>query len=144
MPPPLTSTWNKEDAIRYLNLHARPTSLGRCAEYTRRAIEAGGVTLQRTISAKDYGASLQQAGFVPLGQTTSGYEAGDVVVIQPIPGHPDGHMAMYNGSGWVSDFRQLHGLYPGPGYRNQHPSFSVYRFRDLWTGANQSATDNAQ
>lgn len=55
------------------------------------------------------------------------YVAGDVVVIDGIPSSPDGHMAMYNGTEWVSDFVQRD-LYPGPRYRTSQPSYKVYRY----------------
>ena len=120
--------WNKEAAISHLNAHAHAGSTGRCAAYTRQAIEAGGggVILHRKHSAKDFGSSLTSAGFIeqPAGQTPA---AGDVVIIQPIPGHPHGHMAMFNGTLWVSDFKQLHGFYPGHSYRVQKPDYKIYR-----------------
>jgi hypothetical protein len=53
--------------------------------------------------------------------------AGDVVIIQPITGHPDGHMAMYDGFIWISDFKQQHGLYPSEGYRTVAPPYKIYR-----------------
>lgn len=44
--------------------------------------------------------------------TIPGQQAGDVVVVQDIPGHRYGHMAMFNGTQWVSDFRQPIVTYP--------------------------------
>lgn len=55
------------------------------------------------------------------------YAAGGIVVIDGFPGTPDGHMAMYNGSQWVSDFKQRD-LYPGPRYRTARPGYKVYRY----------------
>jgi hypothetical protein len=114
--------------VAYLNQHALPKSYGRCAEFTRRAIEAGGLKLARHLYAKDYGASLTAVEFRSVGQLAAGFKAGDVVVIQPIPKHPEGHMAMFNGTIWISDFKQLHGLYPGPTYRALKPLYAVYRY----------------
>jgi hypothetical protein len=54
-------------------------------------------------------------------------KAGDVAVIQPIPGHPHGHMAMFNGKKWVSDFKQRYGYYPSGAYRKLQPSVVIYR-----------------
>ena len=44
-------------------------------------------------------------------------------------GNPNGHMAMWNGTQWVSDFRQGHGTnpYPSAGYRSARPSLTYYR-----------------
>jgi hypothetical protein len=117
-------SWNVEAAVSYLDTRASSHSQGRCAEYTRNAIEHGGLILQRHTSAKDYGSSLQHDGFVAL--MGDDYRRGDVVVIQPIAGHPHGHMAMYDGEQWVSDFKQRT-LYPGESYRAHKPSYVVYR-----------------
>jgi hypothetical protein len=117
--------WNRDAAVAYLQSHAEATSHKNCARYVREAIQAGGISLIHTHSAKDYGASLICAGFYPLLSDVA-YK-GDVIVIQPIPGHHDGHMAMFDGNIWVSDFKQYHGFYPGPGYRSAKPPHKIYR-----------------
>jgi len=55
--------WDKIGAVRHLQRRAEATSHGRCARYVREAIERGGITLQRTESAHNYGPSLREAGF---------------------------------------------------------------------------------
>lgn len=109
--------WHRNTAISHLDENARAYSLGRCAEFVRKAVEAGGVILIRCVSAKDYGPGLDHVGFRSVG----GW--------QPIPGHPHGHMAMHNGKIWISDFRQYHGLYPGPAYRRIKPIYVLYDIR---------------
>jgi hypothetical protein len=118
--------WDKEGAIAHLNARAHEKSQGRCAQYVRQAVEAGGVRLARHASAKDYGSSLLTAGFRAVAASNHPM-AGDVAVIQPIEGHPHGHMAMYNGQAWVSDFRQRNGYYPGQSYRAAKPPVTFYR-----------------
>jgi hypothetical protein len=119
--------WQTDKALAHLTQHAQGHSLGQCAQYTRQAIEAGGLNLVRHASAKDYGSSLVQAGFHQYTQgQVSTYKAGDVAVIQGFKGHPHGHMAMYDGKHWVSDFQQPT-LYPGESYRKAHPPFKIYR-----------------
>lgn len=117
-------SWNIDAAVTYLDHHAAGHSLGRCAQYTREAIEHGGIVLERHGSAKDYGRSLEWVGFKEV--AGHDYLKGDVVVIQGIPGHPHGHMAMFDGEHWVSDFKQRT-LYPGESYRAYKPSYVVYR-----------------
>jgi hypothetical protein len=117
--------YNGYAAGNYAQLHARSISIGRCAEFVRLAIEnGGGVSIERTPSAKDMGRALQRAGFREAHGTPL---AGDVIVIQAAPGHPHGHAAIYDGQTWISDFRQRHGFYPGPAYREARPSYKLYR-----------------
>jgi len=54
-------------------------------------------------------------------------QPGDVVVIQAITGHPHGHMAMFDGQIWISDFRQMHGFYPAQVYRTIKPAYQICR-----------------
>ena len=123
--------WDVIKAVAYLDEHAQPHSLNQCAKFVRKAVEAGGVELTSTVSAKDYGPCLERALFRALSALPGGFEAGDVAVIQPIEGHPHGHMAMYNGALWVSDFTQMHGYYPGPAYRSLKPAVVLYRYAML-------------
>ncbi|WP_323870132.1 N-acetylmuramidase family protein [Xenorhabdus szentirmaii] len=140
--------WNKDIAINTLNKRAKPKSQSDCAKFTRIAIESGGVKIEippprpgnGAASAKDYGPSLEDVGFVAVYRYSGnpaeladvfsipGQQAGDVVVIQSKEGSPHGHMAMFNGTHWVSDFKQSNGPYPGPGYRKLKPSFVMYRY----------------
>ena len=117
-------SWDKKKAVEYILANAQAFSTGRCAEYTRKAIEAGGIELSRTADAKNYGPKLTAMDFTVVSDTIP--EAGDVVVIDGFEGNSHGHMAMYDGSAWVSDFVQRD-LYPGPGYRTHKPQYKVYR-----------------
>lgn len=118
--------WNKFAAAAYARHNARASSHGICATYVRLAIRAGGIELPITHFAKDYGPVLISAGFRPLkpGETP---QTGDIVVIQPRPGgNPAGHIALFDGSTWYSDFRQRD-MWGGPGYRQAKPSHVIYR-----------------
>ena len=64
---------------------------------------------------------------------------GDVVVIQAAPHHVHGHMAMFNGTHWVSDFVQERGFYPAQIYRDQNIPYTLYRYGDNTT-SEQNAT----
>ncbi len=99
-----------------------------CARAVRLAIEAGGISLKAPpIAAKDYGPTLQMAGFVKVGPDGYKPEAGDVAVIQPYAGgNPAGHVTLYEGRTWHSDFVQKD-MWSGPGYRSQKPPYVVYR-----------------
>jgi hypothetical protein len=126
------SRFDPEAAVRYLNAHAGATSGQYCARYTRNAVNAGfGVAVMLGVThAKDHGFPLQRAGFKEVpGIVGLSLNPGDVVVIQGCPGHPSGHMAMWTGTKWVSDFRHNH-IYPSAAYRKHQPSYRVYRHPD--------------
>jgi hypothetical protein len=114
-----------------------------CAGYVHDALNKGGKLNVSTPKlrpgktyayARDYGPELEKAGFEKI-QTTSDQQdsppadyhpqAGDVVVIQPAI-KPEGHIQMYDGKGWISDFYQNH-FWPGPSYKEKKPSTAIYR-----------------
>ena len=113
-----------------------------CAHYVKIALIQGGASSSHSgiNSAKDYGPWLEENNFkVVDGATTvhagnvfsiSGQQAGDVVVIQAAPGHEHGHMAMFNGTKWVSDFVQDKGFYPAQAYRTNNIAYKLYRYSD--------------
>jgi hypothetical protein len=109
-----------------------------CAQYVRDALNDGGGLNVGTPAnglgnASDYGTPLENAGFQPAASGNvyppADYtpQSGDVAVIQPTKENLSGHMEMYNGSEWVSDFRQ-NGFWPGPHYRQETPNFTIYRY----------------
>ena len=122
--------YSVDRAVAHLVNCAGDKSTGLCATRVREAIEAGGITLERTEYAKDYGSSLENAGFEEL-TVDANYvpQMGDVAVIQPVSGRVEGHIQMYTGERWVSDFVQrADSIYPGPAYRREQPSYAIYRF----------------
>lgn len=120
-------------AVKHANDHAKDKSIRRCAQKVREALEAGGVFIKNYPGlAKEYGPYLEQAGFhklSPRPQPDYDAQKGDVVVIQNYEDGEAGHIAIFNGSHWVSDFLQLRNdsLWAGPGYREHKPSYEVYR-----------------
>ena len=101
-------------AIQALNRNAGASSKHQCARYVRMALEAGGMdTSKRPSAAKNYHLNgyLKSIGFQqyqPQYGGASGYQTinaqpGDIEVQVY---EPYGHICMYNGSIWVSDFRQ--------------------------------------
>ena len=131
------SSLDVDKAVAHANREAERDSLGKCALYVRRALQYGGglKNLETPISGfvKEYGPYLERVGFhklSPRPQPDYDAQKGDVVVIQNHPdGHEAGHIAIFNGSHWVSDFvqPQKENLWPGPGYRREKPDYEVYR-----------------
>ena len=106
--------WNINDSINYLNANAQPKSIGKCAAYVRKAIEAGGLsTVGRPVSANLYKDFLPKIGFIEIAEvsgrtnqsnwTTKNAKPGDIAVMD---NGKYGHICMYNGKNWVSDFIQ--------------------------------------
>ena len=113
-------------AIHHLRENAERASRGRCAAYVREALEAGEVVIApHPVSAKDYGPYLRRHGFLSV-PPDEPPRAGDVCVIQGCEGHPHGHMAMFDGRAWISDFVQRD-IWAGPKYRALRPPMEVFR-----------------
>ncbi|MBS0425483.1 MAG: CHAP domain-containing protein [Proteobacteria bacterium] len=117
-----------DKAVKHLDDNAYETSQGQCAKYVRQAIEAGGVTIpNRPLYAKDYGPKLMELGFKKIGSAGYSPQKGDIVVLQPPKGQSAGHIQIYNGKIWESDFKQSGDIYPGPTYRKEKVAYEIYR-----------------
>ena len=106
------ATWAVEKAIATLNANASAKSNHYCARHVRIAIEAGGIsTAGRPGSACKYVYFLPKIGFNLLTQiygranqaawSKSNAQKGDIAVMDH---DVHGHICMWNGSRWVSDF----------------------------------------
>ena len=114
----------------------------KCARYVKKALIAGGVSVKNSgiESAKNYGPWLIENNFKVVDNVTtvrsdgvftiSDQQTGDVVVIQAAPHHLHGHIAMFNGTHWVSDFVQERGFYPAQVYRDQNIAYKLYRYAE--------------
>ncbi|MFI3322972.1 MAG: hypothetical protein R3Y50_10715, partial [Rikenellaceae bacterium] len=122
--------YNIQNAIKYLKNNAEPYYIadkcGNCAKAVRLAIEAGGLsTLGHPESAKDYDSFLPTIGFRKVDSNLYIPQMGDIVVHQAQDKHKHGHIAMYDGLKWVSDFIQ-NDMYGGSAYRG-NPNFTIWR-----------------
>lgn len=105
---------------------AKPKSTGYCAKFVADALQAGGYKLARQNSAFMYAnGSLAAAGFIKVPDAGQ-YQIGDVMVW---PAHGQslsgggvhGHIQIFNGRNWVSDFIQ-NSLRPGAQYSRVRPT----------------------
>ena len=123
--------FNIDNAVSTLNENALSSSSGYCAKYVRYALEAGGINMNgHPSSAKDYDSFLSKKGFNEV--TSNNYKPikGDIAVMESFTGvksHPYGHIQMYNGTQWISDFRQ-NSFWPGSDYRNFTPDLTIFRW----------------
>lgn len=110
-------------AAQIASRSAHSSSRGRCAAYVRKALQAAGYSFTPQSSAYQYAnGTLKSAGFVKI--NTSNYEpkVGDVAVFNRTSKNPHGHIQIYDGNSWVSDFRQ-----PKFSPYSQHNGYTVWR-----------------
>ena len=129
---------NKNTGIKYndkgenVGIKDETQSIGRCAMYVRKVLNAGGFdTTGNPLYAANYGNLLKNRGWSVVSKDNYKPEIGDIIVINSFVGrhkrHPSGHIQMYNGTQWVSDFKQRT-LMPGENYRISNPGYVIYRF----------------
>ena len=106
--------WNINKALQKAESVKTRTSSGKCAMYVRQFLEAGGLDLTgHPVSAKDYSSFLPKLGFVNIANIASRAEQTKFTDNDAIPGDvavmehgQHGHICMYTGKYWVSDFIQ--------------------------------------
>jgi hypothetical protein len=110
---------NTSAAVAWLQANVTTTqSSGICLTDIQRALNAGGLSLQCGAPPGHSGyagycnSSLQALNFTALGGSDSNPQPGDILVIQHSTGTQIGHITMYTGSAWVSDFVQSNGESP--------------------------------
>ena len=122
--------YSVQKAVDYLVKHAYPSynsECGHCARAVRLALEAGGMsTVGHPESACDYKDFLPKLGFYAVDEDSYVPHKGDIVVIDKISGHPYGHIAMYSGSQWISDFVQKD-MWGGSAFRNSKAAHVIFR-----------------
>ena len=116
--------WNPEKAAVYATENAEVKSVGLCALYVRRAMIAGGIPLYQGGNAWSYKYILPVIGFENVNEN-EGLMVGDIVVFQPIGGRKFGHIAIWNGKQWVSDFKQR-SIIVHSDYRSQDCEYAVF------------------
>lgn len=100
-----------------------------CAKYVADALEAAGLVFDRKLHAWQYKEVLKNSGaFTELDGCTD-VKKGDIVVFDSSKVSASGHIAIYNGEYWISDFKQTgsSGFFPGPGYREAKVPFTIFR-----------------
>lgn len=123
--------WDLDAAIARLQNRAKKHPGKECGVYVREAIEAGGIRMNRALnstedgSAFGFGPILRDTGFrtVAPGEKP---QKGDVVVFQATEGHKYGHVAMFDGKQWISDYKQ-NSIYAASIYQDNHVPYVIYR-----------------
>lgn len=120
--------YNIANAVDYLKKNYQPKSIHSCAKYVRLALEAGGGNTKGYPNmAKLYKPTLEQIGYKKLEYSPKDFQIGDIVVFQPpYPEQMYGHIQMWDGLNWGSDFRQ-NNFYPSSQYRT-NPMYEIFRY----------------
>lgn len=105
--------FNLQATLQHLRDRANSASTGYCAKYVRQALEAGGMDMTgRPNNANAYIGFLRNKGYkqvsTGVGESLGGYipQAGDIIIYKANARHRYGHIAMYDGQNWYSDFKQ--------------------------------------
>lgn len=102
-PTQISPNFNVDVAIQYLLKHAQKKSTHKCAAHVRRSLQAGGINMDdRPTKAGQYLSYFRKK---PQWKeiNPSEVQKGDVCVIV---NSGNGHIAMWTGQNWVSDFIQ--------------------------------------
>ena len=121
--------YNNDKVADYITKNAAPKSRTMCAGYVIKAMWHGGCPIG-LIPAYAYNKTLPQMGFEEI--SVKGYKPkkGDISVVPSNSTHPFGHIAVYNGKQWVSDFKQNH-ILPSRAYK-ANGKFQIFRATDGW------------
>jgi hypothetical protein len=130
--PVKANTFDIDKAIDYLNENAVPPYGERkCATHVRKGIFAGGIDITpHPVPGKDYGPYLEKYGFKEVSANLYNPVKGDIIVMQSFQGASDpfGHIEMYSGTKWISDFIQ-DDLYPGSKFKENKAEYHIYRWK---------------
>lgn len=123
--------YSNDKAVDYITKHAGQTSKCSCAGYVMRGMWHGGCPVSLVVlPAYGYAKILSQMGFREV--STKNYEPqkGDISVLPQNSKHVFGHIAVYNGEQWVSDFKQNYMLCSSA-YR-ANGKYQIFRATDGW------------
>ena len=115
-------SYNPEKTAVYVTNNALSKSHTCCAWFVMRAMQAGGCPIG-IYPAYYYSKVLPKYGFKVI--DTKNYKKGDIIVFPAIKNHIFGHIAIWNGEQWVSDFKQK-SMFPASGYR--FTKYKIFRY----------------
>ena len=116
-------------AAQIATRRVQPKSISRCAEYVRTAMQMAGYKFNQPREAYQYATqgTLRSIGFTQISNDAASLP-GDIRCFAKTPKHVSGHLCIFNGDNWISDFKQNRS---NP-YREAVP-FTTWR--DMNTGA---------
>jgi len=116
-------------AADYLIANAYKKSKNICAKFVADALEHGGFSFERQGSAYMYHSNgiLKKIGYNEISKPSS-FQVGDITVTENNKAHQHGHIALWVGNQWISDFKQKSEFI----YAKDQPPIHYYRY-----GSNQ-------
>ena len=123
---------------KHTGFKSETTSIGRCSMYVSMALEKGGYDDSgHPLLAKNYKNFLLKRGWSQVSKVGYVPQKGDIIVMNGFiigdQDHSAGHIQMFDGVTWVSDFKQnidKRGIWPGQAYQSYKPSYVILRFND--------------
>lgn len=116
--------YNIRKAVAHVETHALTRSHTCCAWFVMRAMQAGGCPIG-ILPAFAYKDVLPWYGFVEIDKKQP-LQAGDIIVHPAVGRHVYGHIAMWTGRQWVSDFKQK-SMFPARAYAKT--DYKIYRHK---------------
>lgn len=106
-PKAKSSKINLDKFADTLRRRAENESQHACAKYVRIALEAAGAdTTGHPVPASDWGPTLLKIGYKEITAEFNTPQKGDIYIITKTQNHKYGHIAGFDGSQWISDFKQ--------------------------------------
>lgn len=116
-------SFNIDKACETITENALTTSKCCCALFVMRAMNAGGCPIG-LFPAWYYSTILPIYNFKEVSQFNYVSKKGDILVIENSKEHFWGHIAMYNGNQWISDFKQKN-MIP---YKKKY-KYKIFRYK---------------
>ncbi|TPK60446.1 hypothetical protein FJ930_28635 [Mesorhizobium sp. B2-4-15] len=123
---------NMDNFVNYMDEKSVDASTHKCGAACRDGLKAGGLDVSgHPKNAGDYGPFLENLGASAVSHTNSDtppadykQEKGDIAVFQVTTARPNGHVEVWDGKRWISDFKQ-NNYSP---YQKNIPPSTIYRF----------------
>lgn len=123
--------YNNEKVVTYIKEHKSNKSRCMCAWYSMKAIRHGGCHYCYIYPGYAYNKILPQLGFIEVSLKNNYIpQKGDISVLPKNSKSCFGHIAIYDGSHWVSDFEQKD-IFPGKKYK-ESGKYQIFRIEDGW------------
>lgn len=130
-------------AAKYVSQNVKGKSINRCAEYWRKGHQKAGFKFATQPSAYMYVKVMPSIGYVKIPEPKPP-QIGDTRIFQPHRQTPGGggvhgHIEVWDGSGWCSDYKSAKPL-PNGHYKKVQHLTTYWRHKDLLNGAEVSST----